>query len=61
MDSLDERFLAYTAILLICSALGALAGLTAAVATFAMIAVAVEAAYLLGMVMNTPGHSSASD
>ena len=60
MDSLDERFLAYTAVLLVCSALAVLVGVAAATSTFALIAIAIEAIYLLGAVMSAPGHSNAS-
>lgn len=60
MDALDERFLIYTAVLLVCSAVGTLAGFTAAAATFAVVVVGVELAYWLGGVMTAPGQFGAS-
>ena len=45
MDTLDERFLIYTTVVFIGSALGALAGLSAAVLSVALVAVGVELAY----------------
>ncbi len=60
MDALDERFLVYTVILFICSALGAMAGFSAAAVTFAVLTAGVELAYWLGGVMTAPGHSGAS-
>jgi hypothetical protein len=53
MDAIDERFAVYTVIMLICSAVGALAGGFAAAMTFAFITVGVELAYLCGrMILN---------
>ena len=60
MDAIDERFAVYTAILFICSALGALAGLAAAAVTFGLVAAGVEMAYWVGGVMDAPAHSGAS-
>lgn len=60
MDAIDERFLIYTAVLLVCSAVGTLAGLTAAAATFVCVAVGVELAYWVGGVMSAPGQFGAS-
>ncbi len=60
MDAIDERFAVYTAIIFICSAIGALAGTVAAVATFAMVAAGVELAYWFGGVMEDLGHTGAS-
>ena len=45
MDAIDERFAIYTVIILICGAVGALAGGFAAAVTFAFIALGVELAY----------------
>ena len=45
MDAIDERFAVYTVIILICSAVGALAGGFAAAMTFTFIAFGVELAY----------------
>lgn len=61
MDALDERFAVYTAVLFICSALGALAGLSAAAVTFGLVTAGVELAYWLGGVQDAPGHSGASN
>lgn len=61
MDAIDERFAVYTAIIFICSALGALAGTVAAAATFAIVAAGVELAYWLGGVMEDSGHAGASN
>ncbi|MCH1492768.1 MAG: hypothetical protein L7T24_09435 [Luminiphilus sp.] len=60
MDAIDERFAVYTAIIFICSAVGALAGGFAAAATFAVIAVGVELAYWLGRVIEDSGHTGAA-
>ncbi|MGB0764546.1 MAG: hypothetical protein ACPGPG_05045 [Luminiphilus sp.] len=60
MDAIDERFAVYTAIIFICSAVGALAGGFAATATFAVIASGVELAYWLGRVIEDSGHAGAA-
>jgi hypothetical protein len=61
MDAIDERFLVYTAVLFVCSAIATFAGFTAAFATFSMVTVGVEFAYWLGGVMSAPGQSGASN
>lgn len=55
MDAIDERFAVYTAILLICSAVGALTGIVAGAATLGILAMGVELAYWLGGVMDDSG------
>ena len=60
MDAIDERFAVYTAIIFICSAVGALAGGFATAATFAVIAAGVELAYWLGRVIEDSGHTGAA-
>ena len=59
MDSLDERFAVYTAVLFVCSAIGALAGLAAAAVTFGLVVAGIEVAYWLGGVLGAPGQPSA--
>ena len=60
MDAIGERFLVYTAVLLVCSAVGTLAGFAAAATTFGMVVVGVELAYWLGGVMSAPGQLGAA-
>lgn len=59
MDAIDERFAVYTAIIFICSAIGALVGIGAAATTFALVAAGVELAYWVGGVMEDLGHDGA--
>jgi len=59
MDVIDERFAVYTAVLLVCSAIGAFAGLTAAAATFGLVAAGCEVAYWVGGSVKTTGQFSA--
>jgi hypothetical protein len=59
MDSLDERFAVYTAVLFVCSAIGALAGLAAVAVTFGLVVAGIEVAYWLGGVLGAPGQPSA--
>ncbi len=59
MDAIDERFAVYTAIIFICSAIGAVAGTLAAATTLAIVAAGVELAYWAGGVMEDLGHNGA--
>jgi hypothetical protein len=59
MDAIDERFAIYTVIILICGAVGALAGGFAAAMTFALIALGVELAYLCGWIIENADRSGA--
>ncbi|EED36732.1 hypothetical protein NOR51B_2821 [Luminiphilus syltensis NOR5-1B] len=59
MDTLDERFSIYTAVVFICSTLGALAGLSAAAVTFGVLAVGIELAYVASGLMNATDQSDA--
>lgn len=59
MDVLDERFAVYTAVLFVCSAIGALAGFAAAAVTLSLVVAGVEVAYWLGGVLSAPGQLSA--
>jgi len=49
MDVIDERFAIYTTVLFFCSAVGALAGFTAAAVTFGLLVASIEVAYHVGM------------
>lgn len=60
MDTIDERFAVYTAILFICSAIGALAGIVAGMGTLGVVLIGVELAYWLGGVMDDSGLEGAS-
>lgn len=60
MDTIDERFAVYTAILFICSAIGALAGVFAGLTTLGVVLMGVELAYWLGGVMEDSGFDGAS-
>ena len=59
MDVVDERFAVYTAILLICGALGALAGVLAAAVTLGLGGAGGEVAYWIGGALSAPGQLSA--
>ena len=59
MDVVDERFAVYTAILLICSAIGALSGVLAATVTLGLVVAGVEVAYWIGGALSAPGQLSA--
>lgn len=48
MDVIDERFAIYTTVVFFCSAVGALAGIPAAVVTFGLLVIGIEVAYQLG-------------
>ncbi|MDA9368062.1 hypothetical protein N9R27_01065 [Flavobacteriaceae bacterium] len=61
MDVIDERFLIYTAVMIICSALATFAGLTAGVATFSVVTVGIEFAYWSSGVMNAPDQPTAAN
>jgi len=60
MDTIDERFAVYTAILFVCSAISALAGIFAGLATLCVLLMGVELAYWLGTVTDGPGLEGAS-
>jgi hypothetical protein len=59
MDVIDERFAVYTTVLFFCSAIGALAGLTAAVVTFGLVVASVEVAYWFGSAVSSADRISA--
>ncbi len=57
MDRTDERFLVYTALLVVCSTIGTFLGLAAAAWTFFQVAVVIEVMYWLG---SNPGGNDGS-
>ena len=48
MDKLEERFLIYTALLLLCAVASVFLGMTAGLWTFVQMAAVVELTYLIG-------------